>query len=126
MAATATNTPETKPQAPRPRPSTPLALASLAGALFVVGSVAVVFYGLPRLWAATAGAALGGVIGNTLLGLVMLAAAAALAYLGRQLAGAHPPVGLRAGIAVLLAALGAALAVAVGVGRFLDARHWLD
>src|SRR5919201_3175335 len=103
MAATATNTPETKPQAPRPRPSTPLALASLAGALFVVASVAIVFYGLPRLWAATG---LGGVIGNTLLGLVMLAVAVGLAYLGRQLAGAHPPVGLRAGIAVLLVALG--------------------
>src|SRR5438552_2263043 len=115
MAATVTNTPETKSQAPRPRSATALALASVFGAAYVVVALAAVFWGVPQLWASAIHPSLAGLefVSYAVLGLLMLAAAGGLIYLGRQLAGARPPVGLRAGITTVIVALLVALGVAV-------------
>src|SRR5262249_22575774 len=95
MAATVTNTAETKPQAPRPGRAGHLAVASLLGAASLVAAVAAVFYGVPRLWAAYLNPALAGweFVSYAVLILLMGGVAAALAYLGRQLVGAQPPAG---------------------------------
>src|SRR5262249_16750230 len=68
----------------------------------------VVFELLPRLWVSLwVGSGQGdpGVVGNTLMGLVMVAAAAGLLYLGARLLGTHGGAGIRAGIFVGLVLL---------------------
>jgi preprotein translocase SecE subunit len=95
------NTPETASS----RPLNRLAVGSLAGALYVLGGLAIVFWGVRNVWDTLAHSFVEG----SLLLLVMLAVAAGLVVLGRWLLGSHPPHGLRAGIffgAVGLLAIG--------------------
>jgi preprotein translocase SecE subunit len=77
-----------------------LAVGSLLGTLYVLVSLAVVFYGVPALWSATVAHALASLpaIDATLLILVMVAAGAGLFYFGVRLLGPSPPHGLKAGI----------------------------
>ncbi len=95
MAVAVKNTPETAPQ----RRRNALAVGSLAGTLYVVGSLAVILY-LAYLMPGAAGT----FVGNALFLLLILGVAAGLVVLGRWLLGeglhirAQPPHGLRAGI----------------------------
>jgi preprotein translocase SecE subunit len=117
MALAVKNNPETKPRSP----NTHLALASLVGAVFVLASIVVVFYGVPQLWRMVVGDALEN-IGATdwfLSFLLCIATAVGLGFLGKMLAGPNPPVGLRTGIALTIAAMFVAFEIAVGVGQFL-------
>src|SRR5438445_2617151 len=84
-----------------PRPAlNRLAVGSLLGALYVLASLAIVFYGVPKLWGLAISPALASAaaIDATLLILVMGAVGAALFYYGMRLLGPHPQHGLKAGI----------------------------
>jgi preprotein translocase SecE subunit len=105
MAVAVKNTTEA---APRQAPD-PVAMGSLLGALYVLGSLAVVFYAVPRLWALLVSPWLAGTLGlafidTALLLVAMLAAGAGLFLFGQRLAGPSPAPGLRAG--TLFAVLG--------------------
>ena len=121
MAVAVKNAPETAV----PRAVNRLAVVSLLGVLYVLGSIGIVFYAVPALWAAIVGDALGrvGFINQSLLLLVMLAAAVGLGFLGARLAGPEMPRGARAGIAGGVAALLLIALVTVGVGHLLES--WL-
>jgi len=86
-----------------------LAVASLAGVVFVLGSLGVVFYALPALWSASVARpitqSLGSFINAGLLVVVMLAAAVGLVVLGGRLVGPKPAHGLRAGIGIGIVSL---------------------
>src|SRR5206468_181122 len=97
MAVAVKNSPETTPRSPPGQ----LALASLVGAVYVLASVVAVVYGVPRLWTALVGdslQSLGFVDQFCKYWLLPPLAAVGLVVLGRRLAGAHPPAGLRAGV----------------------------
>jgi preprotein translocase SecE subunit len=123
MAVAVKNTPETST---RPRLDR-LALTSLVGALYVLGSLGVVGYGVPRLWTAVAAPTLAATLGSfvefALLALVLLAAAVFLIFLGTRLIGPEPPRGARAGIFVCSVGLLAIALVTCWVGTGLQ--HWL-
>jgi preprotein translocase SecE subunit len=73
-----------------------MAAASLAGTVYVLGCLGIVFYLIPSLWWTCA---MPHSIGaDAALGLVMLAAAAALAVVGVRLLGGKAVPGIRAGI----------------------------
>lgn len=77
-----------------------MAIASLAGAAYVLGTLGIVFYLLPSLWQT------GGWEGSAALAvraLIQLAAASGLLVFGARLLGPKAAVGIRAGIAVSLA-----------------------
>ena len=96
--AVAVNPAETKTRSPELR----LLVAGLAGALYVLGSVAVVFYGVPELWGVGTTPWLQPQVGEFMdAGLRLLAEVAAAALLivfGMRIAGSHPPHGIRGGI----------------------------
>jgi preprotein translocase SecE subunit len=100
MAVAVKNSPETASQ----RPLNRLAVGSLTGTLYVMGSLAIVFYGIPVVWSLLVSSRLPylqtSFVGLTLLSLLMLGAAAALSFMGVRLIGADPPRGVRAGIFV--------------------------
>ncbi|HMF11051.1 MAG TPA: preprotein translocase subunit SecE [Gemmataceae bacterium] len=77
-----------------------LALASLAGVVYVIGAVAIVVKGLPALWWNYLGLSQQSFPAWALLIVAMLATAAGLVYVGGKLLGPHPPAGTRAGIFV--------------------------
>jgi preprotein translocase SecE subunit len=91
-----------------------LAVVSVAGALYLLGSLGLVFYGLPRLWAATISPALAAAVGApvdmALLILAMIGLAAGLTWLGLRLVGPRPAAGVKAGIGLAVVGL---LAIAV-------------
>lgn len=84
----------------------------LAGAIYVLASMAVVFYGVPQLWDIGVSSWLTPAIGATFNGALRLvaqiAAVVGLAIFGINLAGPNPPVGMRGsvflGIATILTA----------------------
>ncbi len=85
-----------------------LPAASLAGVVYVLGSLGVVFGLVPRLtWDALAasGFEAGSFVAWTLVALATVAAAAVLVYLGGRLLRAKPIPGLRAGVFVGLVAV---------------------
>src|SRR5580692_208899 len=103
MAVAVKNSTETM----KPRPMNYLAVGSLAGAVYILASLAVLFYGLAELWSLfvrpllPTGAAGGqSAVGRALLGVALVAAAIGLVLLGRKLAGPAQPTGSRAGIVV--------------------------
>jgi preprotein translocase SecE subunit len=102
MAVAVKNPPETGAAS---GPSVSVPTASLAGALYVIGSLGILFKLLPWLWKAAAaglGVAPEGFASLTLLGLVMLVAATALLIVGVRLLGPKPTPGVKAGIFVAL------------------------
>ncbi len=114
MSSVAVKNPETQSAGPLDR----LHLGVLAGVVYVVGSLAILFELLPWLWwkpgpLGFAPAAAGNpAVGSTVfLLLVGLAVAAGLAYLGTRLLGPSPAPGVRAGIFTGLVTLLAILLV---------------
>jgi preprotein translocase SecE subunit len=77
-----------------------LAVGSLLGTLYVLASLAIVFYGIPKLWNMAVSPALTRLpaIDATLMILLMFAAGAGLFYYGLRLLGPNPPHGLKAGV----------------------------
>jgi preprotein translocase SecE subunit len=97
-------------KAAQARSENALAVSSLLGAIYVMASLALLFYALPRIWTSAItpfflaeGQAVSAV-DRALLALALVVVAAGLAVLGRTLAGATQPAGMRAG--VFLAVLG--------------------
>lgn len=102
-----------------------LASTSFFGVAYVLGSIGVVFYGIPSVWLATVGgpgSALAGLsfVNYALLGVVMLAAAVVLVMLGTRLAGPELPPGAHAGIGVGLLGLLAIALITIWVGNGLE------
>jgi preprotein translocase SecE subunit len=98
MAVAVKNTPEAAPG----RQLNTLAVGSLVGTLFVLGSLAVIFFLVPTVWGQFVANVIPGMEGTfgdyTLLLLLMVAAVVGVVYLGRWLIGEHPPHGVRAGV----------------------------
>jgi preprotein translocase SecE subunit len=95
-----------------------LAASSLLGALYVLGSIGVVFYAIPSLWTSIS-------IGNVFITaglqlLVMVVVAVGLAYGGYRLAGPNPAHGLRAGVGVGILSLFGICLVTWIVGSILQ------
>ena len=93
MAVAVKNTPETRTANLFDR----LAAASLAGVVYVLGTVGIVFKGLPALWEQL-GLSSDSFISVALQGSVMLAVLVVLLVIGVRLMGPAPRPGLRAGI----------------------------
>jgi preprotein translocase SecE subunit len=77
-----------------------LAVSSLAGVIYILGSIAVVVKGLPALWWDYLALNQQSFPAWALLIVAMLAAAGGLVYVGGKLLGPSPPRGTRAGIFV--------------------------
>lgn len=103
-----------------------VALHSLLGGLYVLGSLALVFGVLPALWAATVSGPIAGSIGPfvdaALLILVMLAAAVGLSVLGQRLIGPSPAPGVKAGTFFTIVGLLAVGFATLIVGNILQVR----
>jgi preprotein translocase SecE subunit len=119
MAVAVKNTPDTQTRTG----ISSLALASLLGAVYILGGVAVVAWGVPFLWhegvASHLPASLSFVSVAGLI-VVLLVAIGLLAALGTALVGPNPPKGLRAGVFTVLAGLFVIGLVTVGFGRLLE------
>jgi preprotein translocase SecE subunit len=125
MAVAVKNTPETTSRTPLDR----LPVVSLAGAAFILASLAGVLYGIPHVWdlylRPSIVAALGGFFDSALLLVVMLAAMVGLAIVGRRLLGPAPPTGWKAGVFTAVAGLFLVGWVAQIVGLILPT-FWTD
>jgi preprotein translocase SecE subunit len=115
MAVAVKNTPQTFTQSPFNR----LAVDSLLGVLYVLGSLGVVFYAIPAAWSAWLAPALPGAVSVALMLVVMVLAALGLVALGARLAATTPVHGLRAGIFVGAAEVVAALLITSWLGNLL-------
>lgn len=115
---------KTPPETSARQPLNRLGVSSLTGALYVLGSLAVIFYALPALWKSAVSPVLTGnpesPVDIALRVLVMIAAAVGLGILGRRLAGPRPPHGLRAGIFTGVLGIFVAGWIAVAVGGLLQ------
>jgi preprotein translocase SecE subunit len=118
MAVAVKNTPETVPQ----RTANVLAVGSLAGTVYVLGSLAILFYGVPTLWDWVVAPLLSSVpfVSRALLLLVSAAVAGGLALVGARLLGPNPPRGIRAGIFAGTVGVVVAFLVTVGIGHMLE------
>jgi preprotein translocase SecE subunit len=100
-----------------------LAVSSLVGLAYVLGSIGVVFYAIPGLWGNAGVEAFlkeYTFVSGALLILLMVGAAVGLAYLGARLVAFDPPRGLRAGMFIAAAMLFATGLVTWVFGRFLQ------
>src|SRR5436309_9696791 len=113
-----------------------LALTSLLGAVYVLGSIAVVAFGMPQLWATGVSPWLEPLLGSFVdvagLIVVVLFAAGLLGSLGLTLVGGRTQPGARAGIFTVLVGLLLIGWLTVLVGRVLERTvftspdaHWL-
>jgi preprotein translocase SecE subunit len=75
-----------------------LAVSSLAGVVYVLGSIAVIVKGLPALWWNYLGLNQQSFPAWAILIVAMLGAAVGLVYVGGKLLGPSPPRGVRAGV----------------------------
>jgi preprotein translocase SecE subunit len=120
MAVAVKNTPEMVTRKPLNR----LAVESLLGVAYVLGTIGIVFYLLPWIWAGLgttfANIGLNAAVQTALLILAMVLVAGGLIYAGLRLAGSQPVHGLAAGIFLgVLGVLAAALVTCV-VGNWLQ------
>jgi len=94
--------PSSQPQASSP-PG--LLTASLLGAIYVLASIAVVFYAVPALWAQVVGTSLASneLLEGSLKFALKVGAVLGLAWFGSTLMGSNPPKGLRGGIFLVVA-----------------------
>jgi len=103
-----------------------LPVVSLAGVVYILGCLGIVFKLIPALWwSAWEGLGLGPspFVGPTLLGLVMLAAVSGLIVLGAHLLGPRTPDGTRAGIFVGLVGLLMILLLTRWASLWIE--HWV-
>jgi preprotein translocase SecE subunit len=101
-----------------------LAVSSLVGVVYVLGSIGIVFYAIPALWGVVGpglAAAIGSFVSVALMVLLMVAVGAGLVYLGVRLVGPHPPHGLHAGIGVGIIGLLLIVFLALGFGHIFEA-----
>ena len=87
---------------------TSLVLASVFGALVVLGGLVIAGYVVPMIWqeyVASASKQLPGFLNVSLRLLFQLAAAGGVIYAGTRLAGNHPPRGLRGGIFLVISTI---------------------
>jgi preprotein translocase SecE subunit len=119
MAVAVKNTPDTQPRTGFGS----LALSSLAGAAYVLGCVAVVAWGVPKLWdvgvASHLPASLSFVSAAGLI-VVLLVAVGLLAALGTALVGPSPPKGLKGGVFTVLVGLAVIGFVTLIFGRMFE------
>jgi len=101
-----------------------LPVVSLAGVVYVLGSLGILFRLIPSLWW-SAWESTGGspFVGGSLLGVLMLVAAGGLVVLGTRLLGARTTPGLRAGIFVGL--LGVLVILLLTRWASLWIEHWV-
>src|SRR5262249_53859187 len=125
MALAVKNATEATPESPFER----LAISSLAGLAYVVGSLALVFYAIPWIWGELfplERPLLNPFVSGAVMIVLMVAAVVGLSYLGMRLVNFDPPHGLRGGIFV--AGLGVVLILTATwiIGRILEAilSHW--
>jgi preprotein translocase SecE subunit len=105
-----------------------LAVSSLAGVIYVLGSIGVVFYGLPSLREAAVHAlpwlTEHAFVSYAILILAMVVALAGLVYLGLRLVSPQPQHGLRAGIFFGLVGVLVIGLVTVGIGWLIESVSW--
>jgi len=119
MAVAVKNTPESQTRA---APGN-LTLASLLGAVYVLGSLALVFQGVPWLWNTGVAPWIGpglSFVNTAGLIVVMVFAAVALSVFGLTLTGPSPPAGLRAGIFTVIVGVAVVALAASWVGGLLE------
>ncbi len=120
MAVAVKNVPETTPGQSLNR----LAVGSLLGILYVVASLALLFYVIPSLWAVALSDVLirtaGGAVDKALLILVLVAIAVGLGVYGLRQVGSKAPHGMRAGICVGLGFLILVGMLTQWVGRIFE------
>lgn len=104
MAVAVKNAPEAPPQ----QRLDPVAIGSLMGSVYVLISLAVVFYAVPRLWGVAITPLMGealSFVDAALRLLAVLGAGAGLVIFGQRLVGTSQPVGWRAGVFSCLVAI---------------------
>jgi preprotein translocase SecE subunit len=120
MAVAVKNTPESATR----HPLNALVVDSFAGALYVLGSLTAVFYGVPALWNVAIDPWLMWTAVSKALELVaMTAAGIGLIALGSQLVATRPVRGLRAGVFLALVEVLAIILITLAVGNLLE--RWL-
>ena len=120
--ATAVET-SSQPRAPV-RPAG-LALAAVAGAVYVLAALAVVLYAVPLLWEQYVVPALPAGLGRAPFGVrvaLQVAAAVGLVRFGQGLAGPNPARGLRGGIFLVISALVTVFFLTRAFGLWLEGR----
>jgi len=99
-----------------------LAVASLAGVVYLLGSIAVLVKGLPALWWTYLGLSRDSFPAWAVLIVAMVAAAGGLIYLGGRLLGANPPPGIRAGVFVGFIGVSLVALIAKWIGGWIE--YW--
>lgn len=82
-----------------------LVLASVAGAIYVLASFAIVAFAIPHFFYLAIGSSAANITANILLYGVMIVAVVGLWYLGHSLAGQNPPKGIRGGIFLVISSI---------------------
>jgi preprotein translocase SecE subunit len=103
-----------------------LTLASVSGAVYVLGSLALVFQGVPWLWKTGVALWLGEslpFVNTAGLITVMVFAAVALFVFGLTLTGPNPPAGLKAGIFTVIVGVALAAILTAWIGGLLE--RWI-
>ena len=120
--ATAVETSSLQPKAHTSPAS--LSLASLAGAIYVLATLAVVFYAVPSVWAQTVGPSLAGLgsFSGAIQFVAQLVAFCGLVWFGQALAGRNPPHGIRGGIFLVISAACASFFITRAVGLYAESR----
>jgi preprotein translocase SecE subunit len=98
-----------------------MAVASLAGTVYVLGSLGIIFYLIPSLWYSVWPQ--GSWAGGAFLAVIMLVAAVGLSVLGLRLLGPQPAPGLRAGIAAGIVGFLVVLLLTRWVSLWVE--HWV-
>lgn len=122
MAVAVKNTPESQTRTSAGN----LLLTSLVGAVYVLGSLAVVFQGVPWLWKLGIAPWLGEslpFVNTAGLITVMVFAAVALFVFGLTLVGPSPPPGLRAGVFTVIVGIGLVALLTAWIGGLLE--RWI-
>lgn len=115
MAVAVKNPMETGSEHPMNR----FAVGSLAGGLYVLASLVVIFYGIPALWSTLPGSD-GSAVAMALRIVVMVLAGTGATYLGQRLLGENPPQGLRAGVFAAVVGAFVILLILRNVGGMLE------
>lgn len=119
MAVAVKNTPESQTRSA----ASSLTLASVLGAVYVLGALALVFQGVPKLWEIGIHPWLGprlGFLDTAGLIVVMVFAAVALCVFGLTLVGPNSPTGLKGGVFAVLAGLAVVGLATVWISGLLE------